>query len=200
MRARRGSAALLAAFASGVAQPEPARAQPAEAPSAEARPASGGLSTGRRRQQVMQERRVVGRTSSLETKATERAQAQRQDQVALQIPAALRQRALQRIERRIGRNLQQARALRREALGMLGKLLGELPPDASEMPTTLMRLGELEWEEAREAFLAEFARWESTPSDQRNDPPVPNYASPRARFARVLEQYPSFERYDLALY
>ena len=35
---------------------------------------------------------------------------------------------------------------------MLGKLLGELPPDASEMPTTLMRLGELEWEEAREAL------------------------------------------------
>jgi TolA-binding protein len=201
MRAGRVSAVLLAAFASGLMQPGPARAQAADpASGAEARPAAGGLGAGRRSQQVVQERRVVGRTSSLETKATERAQAQRNDQVALQIPAALRQRALSRIERRIGKNLEQARALRREALGMLGKLLGELPPDASEMPTALMRLGELEWEEAREVFLEQFARWERTPSDQRSDPPAPNYASPRARFARVLQQYPSFERYDLALY
>jgi outer membrane protein assembly factor BamD (BamD/ComL family) len=200
MRVRRLSAGLLMAFASGVAQPGPARAQATDAASPEARPARVGLGAGRRAQQVMQERRVVGRTSSLETKATERAQAQRNDQVALQIPAALRQRALSRIARRIGRNLEQARALRREALGMLGKLLGELPPDASEMPTTLMRLGELEWEEAREGFLEQFARWERTPGDQRSDPPVPNYSSPRARFARVLEQHPSFARYDLALY
>ena len=130
----------------------------------------------------------------------ERSKAQRKDQVSLQIPAALRQRALSRIDARIGRNIEQARALRREALGMLGQLLSELPADATEMPTTLMRLGELEWEEAREAFLEQFERWERTPADQRNDPPAPNYSSPRARFARVLEQYPSFERYDLALY
>jgi TolA-binding protein len=201
MRASRVSAVLLAAFALGLVQAETARAEAADpASGAEARPAAGGLGAGRRSQQVVQERRVVGRASSLETKATERAQAQRNDQVALQIPAALRQRALSRIERRIGKNVEQARALRREALGMLGKLLGELPPDASEMPTTLMRLGELEWEEAREVFLEQFARWERTPSDQRSDPPAPNYASPRARFARVLQQYPSFERYDLALY
>ncbi|HWO08747.1 MAG TPA: tetratricopeptide repeat protein, partial [Polyangiaceae bacterium] len=49
-------------------------------------------------------------------------------------------------------------------------------------------------------FLERFAQWERTPSDQRSDPPVPEYASSRARFARVLEHYPSFERYDLALY
>ena len=83
---------------------------------------------------------------------------------------------------------------------MLGRLLGELPPDAAEMPTTLMRLGELEWEEAREAFLEKFERWERTPSDQRSAPPAPDYASARARFARVLDKYPRFERYDLALY
>ena len=147
-----------------------------------------------------QERKIEGRTSSLANKAVERQQAQRKDQVSLQIPAALRQRALQRIERRIGRNLEQAKKLRREALGMLNQLLAELPEDASEMPTTLMRLGELEWEEEREVFLEKFARWERTPSDQRSDPPQPNYSSPRARFKRVLEQYPHFERYDLALY
>ena len=200
MRVRCLSAGLLLALAASLTRPEPSWAQASEPQPSEVRPASASLSTPRRPRETPEERRVVGRTSSLEAKATERAHAQRKDQVALQIPAALRQRALSRIERRIGKNLEQARALRREALGMLARLLGELPPDASEMPTTLMRLGELEWEESREAFLAAFERWERTPSDQRSDPPAPNYASPRARFERVLTHYPNFERYDLALY
>jgi outer membrane protein assembly factor BamD (BamD/ComL family) len=148
----------------------------------------------------IEERRVEGRTSSLDARASDKAKTQRKQQLSLQIPAALRQHALERIEQRIGKNLEQARALRKEALLMLRQLLGELPEDASEMPTTLIRLGELEWEEAREAFLQRFARWERTPSDQRSEPPVPDYSTPRARFARVLERYPSFERYDLALY
>jgi cellulose synthase operon protein C len=162
-------------------------------------PASPSVPDPGRAVQV-QERPVEGRTSSLVGATERRQKAQQKDQVSYQIPAALRQRALARIDTRIGRNLEQARALRREALGMLGKLLNELPPDATEMPTTLMRLGELEWEEAREVFLADFARWERTPSDQRSEPPAPNYASARARFASVLSDYPDFERYDLALY
>ena len=146
------------------------------------------------------ERRVEARRNDLDARAQGRAKTRQEDRVALQIPTALRQRALQRIDARIERNLDLSRKLRREALGMLGKLLEELPEDASEMPATLMRLGELEWEEARERFLEQFAQWERAPSDQRSDPPLPDYAPSRARFARVLEHYPSFERYDLALY
>jgi TolA-binding protein len=173
--------------------PGPGSAQPlASAPLAAA--------PGHGRRGGAAERRVEARREDLDTRARGRAKAQQQDRVALQIPTALRQRALQRIEARIERNLVLSRKLRREASVLLGKLLAELPEDASEMPPTLMRLGELEWEEARERFLEEFARWERTPSDQRSDPPVPDYAPSRARFARVLEQYPSFERYDLALY
>ncbi len=147
------------------------------------------------------ERRIEARPpGTLKTKAKERVAAQQKSQVALQIPAALRQRALVKVEARITRNVERARGLRREALRMLRQLLGELPPGAVETPTTLVRLGELEWEEAREAFLAEFAAWERTPSDRQSAPPIPNFAAPRARFARVLEQHPEFERYDLALY
>jgi tetratricopeptide (TPR) repeat protein len=161
-------------------------------------PPSSAASIPRRAQAA--ERRIQGRTSSLESKSGQRAKAQQQDQVALQIPAALRQRALQRIEARIGRNIEQARALRREALGMLLRLLNELPEDAAELPATLMRLGELEWEESREVFLERFAQWERTPSDQRSEPPLPDYRSARGRFAIVLDHHPHFERYDLALY
>jgi tetratricopeptide (TPR) repeat protein len=166
---------------------------------ARAQVAPSTAASGTRRTQTA-ERRIQGRTSSVESKSGLRAKAQQQDQVALQIPAALRQRALRRIEARIGKNIEQARALRREALGMLLRLLSELPEEAAEMPPTLMRLGELEWEEAREVFLERFAQWERTPSDQRSDPPLPDYRSPRARFALVLDRHPHFERYDLALY
>ncbi len=149
----------------------------------------------------VKERRVEGKArNTLKTKAEERVRDKRRDQVALQIPAALRQRAMHKVEARITRNVERAKKLRREALGMLVQLLGELPPGAVELPATLMRLGELEWEEARELFLADFARWERTPSDQRAEPPVPNFSAPRARFQRVLAEHAGFERYDLALY
>jgi TolA-binding protein len=194
MRFRISSLCLWLSFAADL----PAAAQSPIAPGASALPRANAPAA--RRSDPVEERRVEGRTNRLAATAKAREKAQQKDQVSTQIPAALRQRALARIDARIGRNLEQARALRREALGLLRPLLDELPPDATELPTTLMRLGELEWEEAREAFLEQFARWERTPSDQRSDPPAPNYASSRARFERVLRDYPHFERYDLALY
>jgi hypothetical protein len=151
--------------------------------------------------QPVKERKIQGVTrKTLLTQAEGRVRSQRRVQMELQIPEALRKRALANIESRITRNLERTRELRREALTLLNQLLGELPPGAAELPATLMRLGELEWEEAREQFLVAFTRWERTPADLRAQPPQPRFAAPRARFARVLEQHPDFERYDLALY
>ena len=174
-------------------------ARAVEVPAAGSAAESPGLQ--RRKIQPVAERQVQGaQRSTLETQAAERQREKRSGRMGMQIPAALRQRALARVEARITQNLTRARQLRKVALSMLGKLLSELPADASEMPETLMRLGELEWEDAREVFLERFAQWEKAPSDQRGDPPVPDYSSPRARFRLVLEQHPEFSRYDLALY
>ncbi len=157
--------------------------------------------TGRGKIEPIKERTVQGRArTTLKTEADARAREKRDAEVALRIPAALRKRALARVEQRITKNIARARALRREALGMLTELLGELPRDAPEMAETLMRLGELEWEDSRETFLERFAAWERTPSDQRAEPPVPDYSRSRSRFRRVLDQHPQFRRYDLALY
>ena len=91
----------------------------------------------RRKIQPVAERRVQGASrSTLETQAQERQRSKRSDRMGTQIPAALRQRALARVDARITQNLAQARELRRVALGMLGKLLSELPPDAVERGTT----------------------------------------------------------------
>ncbi|MEY2936402.1 MAG: hypothetical protein RL033_7151 [Pseudomonadota bacterium] len=155
----------------------------------------------RRKIQPATEHKVQGVSrSTLDTQAEARQRSKRSSRMGLQIPEALRQRAEARVEARISKNLERTRALRQLALGMLGKLLGELPPDATELPETLMRLGELEWEDGREVFLERFAQWERTPTDQRGEPPVPDYARSRGRFRQVLEQHPTFSRYDLALY
>ncbi|HEU4577607.1 MAG TPA: tetratricopeptide repeat protein [Polyangiaceae bacterium] len=173
-----------------------ARARAADSPS----PAdAAGLE--RRKIQPVAEHRVEGASrNTLDTQARERQRTKRNGRMGMQIPAALRQRAQARVEARITQNLARAKELRKVALGMLGKLLSELPPDATELPETLMRLGELEWEDSREVFLERFAQWEKTPTDQRGEPPVPDYSRSRGRFKQVLEQHPEFSRYDLALY
>lgn len=174
-------------------------ALPAQAAATPASADAPGLE--RRKIKPAAEHKVQGVTrTTLDTQAEARQRSQRSTRMGTQIPEALRQRAEARVEARITRNLDRARELRRLALGMLGKLLGELPPDASELPETLMRLGELEWEDEREVFLERFAQWERMPTDQRGEPPVPSYARPRARFRQVLEQHTTFSRYDLALY
>jgi tetratricopeptide (TPR) repeat protein len=175
---------------------------PCSARAADARgssPDAPGLE--RRKVEPAAEHSIEGHArATLETRAEERSKSKRRGRMGMQIPAALQALAQARVETRINANLRRAKDLRREALGMLGQLLMELPPDAAELPETLMRLGELEWEDSRDHFLAKFAEWEHTPSDRRGDAPVPNYQQSRARFRQVIEHHPEFSRYDLALY
>ena len=96
----------------------------------------------------------------------------------------------------------QEKKLRGEAMGLLSKFIDESPEGSNEMPEALLRMGELEWEDARDTFLDGFQKWEALPPEQRaeKDPPTPNYQKARARFLRVLKNYKSFNQYDLALY
>ncbi len=68
------------------------------------------------------------------------------------------------------------------------------------MPEALVRLGELQWENARDVFVDRFQEWEKRPVDQRAAAPELDYRVPRELFARVLRDYPWFDQYDLALY
>jgi tetratricopeptide (TPR) repeat protein len=147
------------------------------------------------------ERKLAGaERPTIKKKAEQKAQASRGARVSLQIPERLRKALAAKIDRRIERNIAQSKTLRVEAMALLTKFIDESPAETPEMPEALLRMGELEWEDGRDKFLEEFKRWEKTPADQRNDPPTPNYAKPRARFLRVLKNYKSFAQYDLALY
>lgn len=139
---------------------------------------------------------------TIKKKAAEQARDQRGYRVSLQIPEALRATLARKIDRRIQRNLIQEKKLRVEAMGLLSKFIDESPASSSEMPEALLRMGELEWEDARDAFLERFQKWEALPPEQRaeKDPPNPNYDKARADFLRVLKNYKSFPQYDLALY
>ncbi len=139
---------------------------------------------------------------TIKKKAAEQAREQRGYRVSLQIPEALRKTLAKKIDRRIQRNLVQEKKLRGEAMGLLSKFIDESPEGSHEMPEALLRMGELEWEEARDTFLEGFQKWEALPPEQRaeKDPPTPSYGKARARFLRVLKNYKSFNQYDLALY
>ncbi|MEO8905284.1 MAG: tetratricopeptide repeat protein [Polyangiaceae bacterium] len=148
--------------------------------------------------------RVIGAKDrpTIKKKAADQASAQRGYRVSLQIPEALRATLARKIDQRIARNLVQEKKLRVEAMGLLSKFIDESPEGSSEMPEALLRMGELEWEDARDTFLEHFQKWEALPPEQRaeKEPPTPNYEKSRARFLRVLKNYKSFPQYDLALY
>ncbi len=139
---------------------------------------------------------------TIKKKVAEQAREQRGYRVSLQIPEALRKALDRKIDRRIQRNLLRENQLRGEAMSLLAKFIDETPESSSEMPEALLRMGELEWEGARDQFLARFQSWEALPPEQRaeQEPPTPNYERARARFLRVLKNYKSFSHYDLALY
>ncbi|MFZ5890160.1 MAG: tetratricopeptide repeat protein [Myxococcota bacterium] len=137
---------------------------------------------------------------TIKKKAEDQAKNRRALRVSLQIPERLRAALARRIDDRIARNITASKQLRSEAMALLTKFIAESSEDSAEMPEALMRIGELEWEEARDRFVSDFEKWEKTPSDQRGAPPSPNYQKPRSRFLKVLTRYKSFPKYDLALY
>lgn len=146
------------------------------------------------------ERKVEGARPTVEKQRAEANQAARAERLQLQIPERLRAALQGKIDERIARNIAESRVLRKEAIQLLRAIVQGAPKDAVDLPEALMRLGELEWEEAREQFLAEFREWEQSPADSRKEPPTPDYGSARKRFQRVLKEHKSYRDYDLALY
>lgn len=146
------------------------------------------------------ERQLARGRRTLATQGQDRARAERRARVNLQIPERLQRTLQAAIDARIDRNIVESKQLGAQARQLLRQFIAEAPADSPEMPVALLRLGELEWEQARDAYLAEFRRWERRPAESRGEPPLPRYVAARALFLRVLQQYKSFRDYDLALY
>jgi tetratricopeptide (TPR) repeat protein len=142
---------------------------------------------------------VVARPT-VKKKGEEAAKEKRKGRVSMQIPEKLRALLERKIDERIERDVALTARLRHEATGLLLKFVEETPKGASDMPEALLRLGELEWENARDQFLVEFKKWEATPAESKGPTPEPDYKKPRERFLTVLREYKTYREYDLALY
>ena len=116
------------------------------------------------------------------------------------LPDALRVTMKAQLDARIDADLGKIKGLRTEAVGLLTKFVNESPRESPEMPEALMRLGELKWESSRDEFVDRFKDWEKKPVDQRGNAPQLDLSESRRLFKRVLDDYPWFPQYDLALY
>lgn len=116
------------------------------------------------------------------------------------LPEALRARLKARLDARVAADVAKEKELRLEAIDLLTRFVREALSSSREMPEALVRLGELEWENEREAFVARFEAWEGKPVDQRGPAPELDYRVARDLFGRVLRDYPWFGDYDLVLY
>ena len=116
------------------------------------------------------------------------------------IPDSLRAQLKGRLDARVSADVARLKELRGEAIGLLRQFVAESPRDAREMPEALVRLGELEWENEREAFVDRFQAWERKPVDLRGPVPELDYRTARELFGRVLRDYRGFDQYDFALY
>lgn len=176
-------------------------ALPESASAADANPAQPSMAAESSAIRPAAERKLGERARpTIKKKAEDSAKSERALKVSLQIPERLRAALARKIDGRIQRNISESKRLRDEALALLLKFINESPEDSPDMPEALLRAGELEWEAQRDQFVTAFQKWEKTPSDQRAQPPVPDYSKPRARFLRVLTRYKNFRDYDLALY
>ncbi len=92
------------------------------------------------------------------------------------------------------------RARRNEAIGLLEELVRDAPSDAPELPDALLRLAELRYEAARDAYLVAFDRWQAQPTERRGNEPRPDYRQAIAIYDRLLEEFPDHPRIDLALF
>jgi tetratricopeptide (TPR) repeat protein len=104
------------------------------------------------------------------------------------------------LDARVQSDVGQVKQLRAEAIDLLTRFVAETPRNARDMPEALVRLGELLWENEREAFVERFEAWDKRPTDQRGAAPELDYGAARDLFGRVLRDYPWFDQYDLALY
>ncbi|MBX3184135.1 MAG: tetratricopeptide repeat protein [Polyangiaceae bacterium] len=139
------------------------------------------------------------RRTPTERAATKKKQ-ERAERVGYVIPQALRATLQRQIDAKITANIQEAKALRNEAIGLLRRFVAESPEQSESLPEALMRLGELEWEDSRDKFLLAFNRWEEAPASRRGEAPTPSYSLARSRFERVLKRHKRYRDYDFALY
>ncbi len=116
------------------------------------------------------------------------------------LPPDLRPQARAIMAARLKADLANITKLRDEAEKLLEAFIKDEPKDSPDLPEALLKLAEIKWEKAREKHLLAFAEWEKKPIGSKGPAPKMELGEARALVRRVIEKFPTFSQYDLALY
>lgn len=90
---------------------------------------------------------------------------------------------------------------RKQGIARLRTFIREQKKSSPYMADALLRLAELQWEEARASYIEAYEAWQKVPKASRSPtPPTANISEPLRLYDRILKDYPRFERNDLVLY
>ena len=116
------------------------------------------------------------------------------------LPPELRAQAKAFMEKRLADDLVEIGKLRDEAEKLLEDFIRDEPKDSPDLPEALLRLAEIKYVRAKEKLLKDFAVWEKLPASSRGAAPTLDVSVARGLVKQVLDRFPGFKDYDLALY
>lgn len=116
------------------------------------------------------------------------------------LPPELRAQAKALMQKRLQEDLVTIGKLRDDAERLLESFIKDEPKDSPDLPEALLKLAEIKWEKARDKHLAAFAEWEKKPSSAKGPAPKLELGDARALVKQVIDRFPGYAQYDLALY
>ena len=116
------------------------------------------------------------------------------------LPPHLRAQAKAIMAKRLQEDLGNIAKLRDEAEKLLEAFVRDEPKDSPDLPEALLKLAEIKWEKARDKHLQEFAVWEKKSIGSKGPAPKLDLTDARALVKQVINRFPGYAQYDLALY
>jgi outer membrane protein assembly factor BamD (BamD/ComL family) len=116
------------------------------------------------------------------------------------LPPEMRARAKEIMAKRLRDDLATIGKLRDEAEKLLENFIKDEAKDSPDLPEALLKLAEIKWEKARDRHLVAFAEWEKKPIGSKGPAPRLELADARALVRTVIDKFPGYHQYDLALY
>ena len=116
------------------------------------------------------------------------------------VPPELRAQVEALVVKRLAGDLARIGQLREQAEQLLEAFIAEEPKDSPDLPEALLKLAEIKSERAKESLLAQMRAWNDKPAAARGPAPTIDLTVPRRLARQVVERFPGYADYDLALY
>ncbi|GAC1353451.1 MAG: hypothetical protein NVSMB47_05730 [Polyangiales bacterium] len=116
------------------------------------------------------------------------------------VPPELRAQVEALVQKRLTDDVARIGKLRDEAERLLEAFIAEEPKDSPDLPEALLKLAEIKSERAKETLFAQMRAWNDKPASSRGPAPTLDLTVPRKLARQVIDRFPGYKDYDLALY